>query len=360
MRQRNAQRALARMDRIRARCGGDPLRSTRATTQPNRQDTLYWATGSHRCTGGCAAANAAPSGESAGVINRSRHFSTDPAAEELPRANGVSVLNPFSRLSKRGVAAQAAVWRAVGLASGEHHRHLRLERGEAWWLLNSHTIGRAHRNHRGRASDRQQPNVKGALLTNLVPARLCPAAATVSCRDEAQQNVCGAGHPDITKKYYGHDKGVCVVDDYVAHEWAFIPHFYRNFYVFQYATSFTASAALSEKVLSGDPEARNALPDVSVVRRLEVSDRSAEGRRRRHDDRRAAAAHDSEDESRDGRNGQADRTSRSRKRLRLAHQRLRLVLGRPQVPLEEHPGRFHESICSGESTARASRDRRGG
>jgi oligoendopeptidase F len=33
-------------------------------------------------------------------------------------------------------------------------------------------------------------------------------------------------------------------------------HFYRNFYVFQYATSFTASAALSEKVLSGDPEAR--------------------------------------------------------------------------------------------------------
>jgi oligoendopeptidase F len=45
------------------------------------------------------------------------------------------------------------------------------------------------------------------------------------------------------------------VDDYVAHEWAFIPHFYRNFYVFQYATSFTASAALSEKVQGGDPDA---------------------------------------------------------------------------------------------------------
>jgi oligoendopeptidase F len=62
-------------------------------------------------------------------------------------------------------------------------------------------------------------------------------------------------YADITKKYYGHDKGICIVDDYVAHEWAFIPHFYRNFYVFQYATSFTASAALSEKVLSGDPAA---------------------------------------------------------------------------------------------------------
>lgn len=62
-------------------------------------------------------------------------------------------------------------------------------------------------------------------------------------------------YAEITKKYYGHDKGVCTVDDYVANEWAFIPHFYRNFYVFQYATSFTASAALSEKVLAGDPAA---------------------------------------------------------------------------------------------------------
>jgi oligoendopeptidase F len=62
-------------------------------------------------------------------------------------------------------------------------------------------------------------------------------------------------YADITKKYYGHDKGVCIVDDYIQHEWSFIPHFYRNFYVFQYATSFTASAALSEKVLAGDAAA---------------------------------------------------------------------------------------------------------
>jgi oligoendopeptidase F len=62
-------------------------------------------------------------------------------------------------------------------------------------------------------------------------------------------------YAEITRKYYGHDQGVCLVDDYVAHEWAFIPHFYRDFYVFQYATSFTASAALSEKVLAGDQAA---------------------------------------------------------------------------------------------------------
>jgi oligoendopeptidase F len=60
---------------------------------------------------------------------------------------------------------------------------------------------------------------------------------------------------EITRKYYGHDARVCIVDDYVAHEWAYITHFYSPFYVYQYATSFTASTALSEKVLAGDPEA---------------------------------------------------------------------------------------------------------
>ena len=56
---------------------------------------------------------------------------------------------------------------------------------------------------------------------------------------------------DVTRKYYGHDQGVCVVDDYVAHEWSMVPHFYSPFYVFQYATSFTASTAIAQKVLAG-------------------------------------------------------------------------------------------------------------
>jgi oligoendopeptidase F len=60
---------------------------------------------------------------------------------------------------------------------------------------------------------------------------------------------------DITKRYYGHDQKICVVDDYVAHEWSYVPHFYRDFYVFQYATSFTASEALAAKVKAGDPAA---------------------------------------------------------------------------------------------------------
>ena len=54
------------------------------------------------------------------------------------------------------------------------------------------------------------------------------------------------------KKYYGHDKGVCYVDDYISMEWAFIPHFYRRFYVYQYSTSFTASISLAERVVNNE------------------------------------------------------------------------------------------------------------
>jgi len=61
----------------------------------------------------------------------------------------------------------------------------------------------------------------------------------------------------ICRRYYGHAEGTCVVDDYIQHEWSFIPHFYREFYVFQYATSFCAAEALSAKVLGGDTATRD-------------------------------------------------------------------------------------------------------
>ena len=60
---------------------------------------------------------------------------------------------------------------------------------------------------------------------------------------------------DITKRYYGHDQRVVIVDDHVANEWSYIPHFYSDFYVFQYATSFTAAEALAARVIAGDTSA---------------------------------------------------------------------------------------------------------
>ena len=48
---------------------------------------------------------------------------------------------------------------------------------------------------------------------------------------------------EILKRYHGHDDGVVIIDDLYANEWMFVPHFYFNMYVFQYATSQTAGTA---------------------------------------------------------------------------------------------------------------------
>jgi oligoendopeptidase F len=68
-------------------------------------------------------------------------------------------------------------------------------------------------------------------------------------------DVLTALYGDVLKKYYGHEKGVCHIDDLYAVEWAYIPHFYYDFYVYQYSTSFTASTALAEKVLGEEKDA---------------------------------------------------------------------------------------------------------
>lgn len=57
--------------------------------------------------------------------------------------------------------------------------------------------------------------------------------------------------------YYGPDM---VVDDEIAMEWARIPHFYYNYYVYQYATGYSAAVALSRKILSeGEPAVKKYL-----------------------------------------------------------------------------------------------------
>ena len=55
---------------------------------------------------------------------------------------------------------------------------------------------------------------------------------------------------EILRRYHGHDDGVVIIDDLYTNEWMFVPHFYRNMYVFQYATSKTAGTALYEKIVN--------------------------------------------------------------------------------------------------------------
>ncbi|MES2624837.1 MAG: oligoendopeptidase F [Pseudomonadota bacterium] len=54
---------------------------------------------------------------------------------------------------------------------------------------------------------------------------------------------------EILKRYHGHDQGVVIIDDLYFNEWMFVPHFYYNMYVFQYATSLTAGTALYSKIV---------------------------------------------------------------------------------------------------------------
>ncbi|HAY71560.1 MAG TPA: oligoendopeptidase F, partial [Saprospirales bacterium] len=68
-------------------------------------------------------------------------------------------------------------------------------------------------------------------------------------------DVLNAMYKDILYRYYGHNEGICNIEDLYAVEWAYIPHFYYNFYVYQYATSFTASVALGQDILNGTPGA---------------------------------------------------------------------------------------------------------
>ena len=57
---------------------------------------------------------------------------------------------------------------------------------------------------------------------------------------------------ELNKKYYGTED--IIVDEEIGLEWSRIPHFYYNYYVYQYATGFSAAAALSKGILTeGDP-----------------------------------------------------------------------------------------------------------
>ncbi len=58
---------------------------------------------------------------------------------------------------------------------------------------------------------------------------------------------------DLLRRYHGDSQGVLKIDDLVTIEWAYIPHFYRAYYVYQYSTSIAASQAFADRILKGEP-----------------------------------------------------------------------------------------------------------
>ena len=124
-------------------------------------------------------------------------------------------------------------------------------------LLSKHLMENARSDEeRAFLINREIDGIRGTIIRQTMFAEFELATHDAMERGEAlsgkkmTQMYCG-----LLRKYHGADSGVMQIDPLYCQEWSFIPHFYRTYYVFQYATSFTASAALSEKVMAGDPAA---------------------------------------------------------------------------------------------------------
>lgn len=59
---------------------------------------------------------------------------------------------------------------------------------------------------------------------------------------------------ELNKLYYGDN---VVVDEEIKYEWSRIPHFYYNYYVYQYATGFAAAVKIANQIYDGDEEMKN-------------------------------------------------------------------------------------------------------
>ena len=96
-------------------------------------------------------------------------------------------------------------------------------------------------------------NFKGTVFRQVMFAEFEKTAHEMAERGEAlDPGSLNALYAGLVRDYFG---PVLTMDDEVQYEWARIPHFYRPFYVYKYATGYTSAVALSEAVRTGGPQA---------------------------------------------------------------------------------------------------------
>ena len=96
-------------------------------------------------------------------------------------------------------------------------------------------------------------NFKGTVFRQVMFAEFEKTAHEMAERGEAlDPESLNALYAGLVRDYFG---PALTVDDEVQYEWARIPHFYRPFYVYKYATGYTSAVALSEAVRTGGPGA---------------------------------------------------------------------------------------------------------
>ncbi len=113
----------------------------------------------------------------------------------------------------------------------------------------------------------------------------------------------------LVREYYGHDAGVCEVKDAYGAEWAYIPHFFYDFYVYQYATSMVSSIKLADGIraeaaaIPSDHREARRLPRDARFGFVALRLRHAQGSGGRHDHARAIRRRHERDESHPRRDG---------------------------------------------------------
>ena len=120
-------------------------------------------------------------------------------------------------------------------------------------LLMRHLLGKTTDKHeRAYLINHFLDSFKGTVYRQTMFAEFEREMGRMSERGEAlTADALSAKYHELNKLYFGPDM---VSDDGIALEWARIPHFFYNYYVFQYATGFSAAVAIANKILAeGEP-----------------------------------------------------------------------------------------------------------
>lgn len=98
-------------------------------------------------------------------------------------------------------------------------------------------------------------NIRGTLIAQVLFAEFeLNMHRAMEAGEPLTAETLSAMYDELLKEYYGPD---LTYDDFYAYTWLRIPHFYRNFYVYKYATSIAAALALSDRVLNGGEQELN-------------------------------------------------------------------------------------------------------
>jgi oligoendopeptidase F len=132
------------------------------------------------------------------------------------------------------------------------------------WLLNDHMLRQAQtREERLFYLSEAVERIRGAFFRQAMFAEFELATHDAVARGEAMTGRRMTSlYCDLLKRYHGDAQGVMKIDPVVCSEWAYIPHFYRPFYVYQYSTSLAAASHFTQQILAGGERERENYLDV--------------------------------------------------------------------------------------------------